>query len=81
METLHASSDLIAIRATELIVLVAQIFPGVPQQQATMFYLARCKHELDRLSFCHSERSRGVSKFLSIGYVLTSLDMTEIIAL
>jgi hypothetical protein len=38
---------LVAVSAAELIVLVAQIFPGVPQQQTAMFYLARCKHELE----------------------------------
>jgi hypothetical protein len=46
-EILHARSDLVAVRATELIVLVAQILPGVPQEQPAVFHLARCKHELE----------------------------------
>jgi hypothetical protein len=36
---------LVAVRATELIVFVTQILPGVPQEQAAMFHLARCKHD------------------------------------
>ena len=44
---LHFSDNLLTVRVTEQIVLVTQVFPGVPQEQPAVLNLARCKHELN----------------------------------
>ena len=44
---LHFSDDLFPVFATEFIVLVPKVLPGVPQKQPAVFNMAGSKHELN----------------------------------
>jgi hypothetical protein len=44
-EALHTGEDLFAVRRTEPVILVAQVFPGMPQEQSAVFNLTRCEHD------------------------------------
>jgi hypothetical protein len=45
-EVFYSSNDLFAVRATEPVVLVAQILASMPQKQPAVFDVAWCEHEL-----------------------------------